>query len=239
MKKKILILIGKPIGLKVVNFLKKYSKFDIEVCTNNKDLVKNKSTKFVKTKKNFIDLFKKTNAKYDFLVLVYWPWLVPNNLFIKFKDSINFHPAYLPIGRGWYPHAHAIISNLKWGVTLHKILPGIDDGDIWCQKEIKYNFFSNSKNLYKRSEDTLLKLFKDNALKIIDGKVKAKKQKGKSITFFKKDLLKYDKLILNKKYRLDKLIKISNARSFGKKIFNYFYYKNQKYSFNIKIKKID
>lgn len=83
----------------------------------------------------------------------------------------------------------------------------------------------------------MFKLFKDNALKIIDGKVKAKKQIGKSITFFKKDLLKYDKLILNKKYRLDKLIKISNARSFGEKIFNYFYYKNQKYSFNIKIKK--
>jgi len=110
------------------------------------------------------------------------------------------------------------------------------------EKELKFFFksiifFSNSKNLYKRSEDTFFKLFKDNALKIIDGKVKAKKQKGKSITFFKKDLLKYDKLILNKKYRLDKLIKISNARSFGEKIFNYFYYKNQKYSFNIKIKK--
>ena len=172
------------------------------------------------------------------MITVYWPWLIPKNLFNKFKNSINFHPAYLPFGRGWYPHVHAIISNFKWGVTLHKILPGIDDGDIWCQKEIKYDLLSNSKKLYQKSEFEIFKLFKKNALKIIEGKIKARKQKGKPITFYKRDLLKYDKLFLNKKYILKDLIRISNARSFGTNNYNYFYLKNQKYSFNIEIKKI-
>ncbi len=239
MKKKILILIGKPIGLKVYNLLKKYSGLDIDVWTCNREIKIKNFQIYFGTKKKFINYFKKNKNTYDFLITVYWPWLVPEKLFNKFKNSINFHPAFLPYGRGWYPHVHAIISNFKWGVTLHKILPGIDNGDIWCQKEIKYDLFSNSKNLYKKSEHEIFKLFKKNALKIINGKIKAKKQNGKPITYVKKDIFKYDELFLKRKYKLEDLIKISNARSFGKKNFNYFYYKNKKYSLNVEIKKIN
>lgn len=238
MEKKILLLIGKPIGIDVVNFLTKFSNLDLEIWSSNKELLINKKVKYLKDKKKFINYFLRSKKNYDFLILVYWPWLVPGKLFGKFKNSINFHPAYLPFGRGWYPHVHTLIKKFKWGVSLHKILPGMDDGDIWFQKEIKFHKFSNAKDLYDKSKDEILKLFKKNVIKIIKGKVKAKKQKGRVITFYKKDLLKYDELKLNKNYKLEDLIKISNARSFGKKTFNYFYYKKNKYSFNLEIKKI-
>ena len=42
-----------------------------------------------------------------------------------------------------------LIKNLKWGVTLHKISYGIDNGKIWCQKEIKFNKLSTSVDLYE------------------------------------------------------------------------------------------
>ena len=53
------------------------------------------------------------------------------------KDSVNFHPAFLPINRGWYPHVHSIVDGSKLGVTLHRIDEGADTGPIWVQKEMR------------------------------------------------------------------------------------------------------
>ncbi len=238
MKKKILLLVGKPIGIDVLKFLKNKNNLDIETWSNNKGFIKNNKIKLLKTKKGFIEYFKRRKKNYDFLIIVYWPWLVPTELFKKFNNSVNFHPAFLPIGRGWYPHVHAIIKNFKWGVTLHKISPGIDNGGIWCQKKIKFSELSSATDLYNKSINEILGLFKNNIYKILSGKIYAKKQRGKFLVFSKRNLLKYDKLKANKKYKLIDLIKINNARSFSNKTYNYFYYNDQKYSFNIDIKKI-
>jgi len=236
--KKILFLIGKPVGIEAVNFLKLKKNFKIEVWSKkNKKKKKKNYNKYFKQKKTFINYFKKTKKVYDFIILVYWPWIVPDFLFDKFNNSVNCHPSFLPIGRGAYPHVHALIKKFKWGVTLHKIFPGIDDGDIWCQKKIKIKKFSNATELYIKSREEIIKLFKKNIIDIIYGKIRPKKQKGKIITLFKKDLHKYDKLNLKKKYLLEDLINISNARSFEGKTFNFFYYKKKKYSFDITIKK--
>jgi len=234
--KKILLLIGNSLGLDVLNFLNKKTYLNIETFSSVKILVNNKKIKYIKSKNQF---FKSLNKKkYHFLIIVYWPWLVPKNLFDKFENSINFHPAFLPYGRGWYPHVHAILKKIKWGVTLHKIFPGIDNGDIWCQKKIKISKFDKSIDLYNRARSEILKLFKKNFKKILEGKIKQKKQKGKILIFKKKDLLKYDKLFLNKRYKLIDLIKINNARTFKNKSFNFFINNGQKYEFKIDIKKL-
>ena len=237
MKKKILLLIGnKNVGLKVIKKLRSYSFIDIEILTCDKSFNKKKIL-FLKNKKQFISTLK-NKKKIDFLISVYWPWLIPKNLFSKFKSSINSHPSYLPVARGFYPHAHAIIKNLKWGVSLHEISGGIDKGNVWCQKEIKFNEFSSSTSLYKKGELEIVKLFNKNFIKILTGKIKSKKQSGKSSYFNKKSINKFDELKLNKPYKLIDLIKLNNARTFKNKSFNFFNYKNKKYSFNIKIKKI-
>jgi len=236
-KKKILLLIGNSLGLAVLNFLNKKKYLDIETFSSDISLTNNKDIKYIKSKTQFAKSLKKKN-KYHFLIIVYWPWLVPKNLFKKFENSINFHPAFLPYGRGWYPHVHAILKKIKWGVTLHKIFPGMDNGDIWCQKKIKITKFDKSFDLYNKARSEILKLFKKNFMKILEGKVMEKKQKGKILIFKKKDLLKYDKLFLNKRYKLIDLIKINNARTFKNKSFNFFIDNGQKYEFKINIKKL-
>jgi methionyl-tRNA formyltransferase len=239
MSKKILFLIGKPLGIDAVNFLKSKKNFDIEVWSSENKIINKKNfNNYFSEKKFFVNYFKNTSKVYDFVILVYWPWIVPDFLFDKFKNSVNFHPAFLPFGRGSYPHVHALLKNFKWGVTLHKIFPGIDDGDIWCQKKIKIEKFSDATQLYIKSSEEIMKLFKKNIIRIINGKIKSKKQKGRAITFFKKDLYQYDRLYLKKKYLLEDLINISNARSFNDTTFNFFYHKKKKYSFNIIINKI-
>ena len=235
-KKKILLLIGNSLGLSVFKFFKKKKFLNIQTFSSDPNLIINKNIKYINSKNIFIK-YSKYKEKYDFLIIVYWPWLVPKNLFKKFDNSINFHPAFLPYGRGWYPHVHAIIKKIKWGVTLHKIFPGVDNGDIWCQKKIKITKFDKSFNLYNKARSEIFKLFKKNFMKILEGKIIEKKQKGKILIFKKKDLLKYDKLFLNKRYKLIDLIKINNARTFKNKSFNFFIDNGEKYEFKINIKK--
>lgn len=49
---------------------------------------------------------------------------------------VNIHPSLLPIGRGSWPMAQAILwKHEKSGVTIHKVAEGFDTGDILMQKE--------------------------------------------------------------------------------------------------------
>ena len=102
----------------------------------------------------------------------------------------------------------------------------------------KITKFDKSFDLYNKARSEILKLFKKNFMKILEGKIIEKKQKGKILIFKKKDLLKYDKLFLNKRYKLIDLIKINNARTFKNKSFNFFIDNGEKYEFKINIKKL-
>ena len=108
---------------------------------------------------------------------------------------------------------------------------------MWCQKEIKFNELSSSTSLYKKGEIEIVKLFNKNFTKILTGKIKSKKQLGKSSYFNKSSINKFDELKLGKSYKLIDLIKLNNARTFKNKSFNFFNYKNEKYNFKIIIKK--
>lgn len=51
---------------------------------------------------------------------------------------VNIHPSLLPVGRGSWPMAQAILwGHKKSGVTIHKIADGFDTGDILMQKEFE------------------------------------------------------------------------------------------------------
>lgn len=50
--------------------------------------------------------------------------------------TVNIHPSLLPVGRGSWPMAQAILwGHKKSGVTIHKIAEGFDTGDILLQRE--------------------------------------------------------------------------------------------------------
>jgi len=54
--KKILFLIGKPVGIEAVNFLKLKKNFKIEVWSSENKIIKKKNyNKYFKQKKNFIN----------------------------------------------------------------------------------------------------------------------------------------------------------------------------------------
>ena len=229
---KILLCISNNLGLKVLKILQK--KYFVKVYSTTRI---NQKYKYIKNKKKFLSYLKKEN-KFDWIICVYWPFLIDKKNLFKFKDSINFHPSYLPYCKGWYPNVVAKIFGYKYGVTLHRITKEVDGGPIWCQKVININLLDDSKKIYNTAQVEILKIFKKNYQKIINHKVKPFEQKNIKNYFSKKSINNFNKLDLKKKMKIKELINLSLSRQFGNNTFMWFKYKNQNYNFSIKVEKL-
>ncbi len=66
---------------------------------------------------------------------------------------VNYHPAPLPLGRGAWPFPVAILKDLRrYGVTLHKIAPAWDAGDILARAELPLTGRENLEDLMQACE---------------------------------------------------------------------------------------
>jgi len=227
MKKKILLCISGNLGLKVYKLLKK-KELDIDVYCSNPNLKFKKNYFYIKSKKSFNNKLYKSEKIYNFIILVYWPWIVEKKCFSKFLDSINFHPSLLPFGRGWYPHVHSKIKKFPYGVTLHSINHGVDTGKIWCQKVVKIPDFCTSDQIYKIAQKKIYQLFKKNFIKILNKNITNYKQNVKKKYLSKDSVSTLDRIDLNKKQKILDFINHIRIRMFKDKSFCYFLYKNKK-----------
>ena len=74
----------------------------------------------------------------------------------------NLHTAFLPRNRGCFPMAWSIINNEKHsGITIHKMLPGVDDGPIVSQKKVLISKDETGKTLYKKVMISGFDLFRE------------------------------------------------------------------------------
>ena len=69
-----------------------------------------------------------------------YPWKIP---VIENMYQVNIHPSVLPIGRGPWPMPVSILRGMDSGVTLHKLVDKIDEGDIILQEIIPYDSKNN------------------------------------------------------------------------------------------------
>ena len=157
-----------------------------------------------------------------FIICVYWPYLLKKNILEKTTSTINFHPAFLPINRGWYPHVHSIIDDSVLGVTLHEISEGADKGDIWSQKKISIPENYTALDAYLILQKEIFKLFSEKWNLIRDNKIKAFPQDNSKSNYHKKSEIENLDFIDIEKDNNKSLIKKLRARSFGKKGFAYF-----------------
>ena len=97
----------------------------------------------------------------DFIITVYWMHLLSSEVIAAARQgTVNFHPALLPIGRGWYPHVHSIINGTPTGVTLHAVDAQADTGPIWAQKEVPLTVYDTAYTIYKRLQREIVELFR-------------------------------------------------------------------------------
>ena len=171
----------------------------------------------------------------DFMITVYWPYLLKPDVFNSSKNGcVNFHPALLPLNRGWYPHVHNILDDSDAGVTLHLIDENADTGPIFVQKKIEVKPDDTAFSLYEELQNEMIQLFKDSWLQIKNGEIRPKVQDETISTYNKKSDIN-DYIDLNKKYTGRELINILRARSFGNKGFAYFEVKDKKIFLNLRL----
>ena len=160
---------------------------------------------------------------FDAIVTVYWPWLLDKEVFSASPITINFHPALLPINRGWFPHVHSLIDGSKTGVTLHKIEDGADTGAIWAQKEVPIQALDTAKDIYDKLQFEIVALFKEKWEDIKQGKIIPTLQdESQAVYHSKKEIEGLDLVELEKHYLAKDLINKLKARTFGSRGFAYY-----------------
>lgn len=184
---------------------------------------------------NHIDCLQDVHI--DYIITVYWPYLLKRDFFsCAKKGTVNFHPALLPVNRGWYPHVHSIIDGTPLGVTIHSIDDGADTGDIWAQKKVDLLPTDTAKEVYCHLQDEITKLFLNKWDEIVNGICKPYKQ-DESIAIYhdKEDVEKYNFIDINKTYKAIELINILKARSFGNRGFAYYLDNGEKVYLNLRL----
>tara|TARA_B110000495_G_C22921918_1_gene538613 strand:+ start:223 stop:987 length:765 start_codon:yes stop_codon:yes gene_type:complete len=184
--------------------------------------------------KNHLDTLKTLDV--DFMITVYWPFLLSPEIFkISKNGCINFHPSLLPINRGWFPHVHSILDGSPSGVTLHLIDENADTGPILAQKEVPLEFIDTSKTIYEKLQKEIVLLFKENWIKIRNNDILPIPQdESKSIYHKKSETDELDQINLES-LSAKELINILRARTFGNKGFAYVTVNNEKIYLNLRL----
>ena len=164
-----------------------------------------------------------SNSDIDSLITVYWPFILPESVFRNLEITVNFHPALLPINRGWYPHVHNILNGTAAGVTLHELSREADTGAIWAQKNVEIFSWDTAGDLHARLQQEIIKLFEAEWPKIRTKEIIPTVQSEDLATYnSKKALDGIDLIDLNEMITAGKFINFLRARTFGSNGYAYF-----------------
>ena len=162
--------------------------------------------------------------------MLFRSFLIPKSIFTLSEKTINFHPAFLPVNRGWYPHVHSILDNSISGVTIHEISEKADQGDIWSQKEIEILPWETAGDVYVKLQHQIFKLFCDSWHAIVNGELKPFPQNNLRANYHSKSEINLlDEIDLTKSFSGKTFINLLRARTFGEKSYAYFKMDNKKY----------
>ena len=153
---------------------------------------------------------------------------------------VNLHPSFLPYNRGKHPYYWSIVDNTPAGVTIHFITDKIDDGGILFQRRIKTDITTTATELYSKSIEEIISLFKENYVQMLDGHFKIQKQDEEQSTFhWGKEIKSHSKIKLDQEYKALDLLNIIRARNFPGNPSSFFHLNGKKYYVNIKITEAD
>lgn len=247
---KIVLLASGEVGSQVTRYLsrKKENIVCLGVHSKEKKNLKQKIKKYSKLSKNRVVILSKKISKKnlkkiralkpDYILVIFWPHLLPSNLTsLAKKGCINLHIGYLPYNRGKNANVWPIIDQTPAGVSMHFIDKSIDGGRVISQTRVKTDITDNGKTLYDRLIKNCLPLFKKTWKKIKSNKLKGRKQKlSKGSIHYSKDFRKLDCINLNKKvYPLD-LFNHLRAKNFLPHPLPYFLHKGRKIEINLNLK---
>lgn len=160
-----------------------------------------KFSKELQKKVIVFDLKKKEDVEkiinnYQLVFSIHCKQLFPELLFKNVK-SINIHPGYNPLNRGWYPQVFSIIHDSKVGATIHEIDGEIDHGNIISRAFVEKEIIDTSKSLYDKILVKEMELLEDNIEAILNNKYSTITPESNGKLYLKKDFKNLCELNLN------------------------------------------
>lgn len=126
--------------------------------------------------------------KYDWVISYRYPHIITPEVIDIFSGRIvNLHISYLPWNRGADPNLWSIVEQTPIGISIHAITPGLDKGDIYCQKMFEFSDEETLLSTYEKLNQEIQLLFIDVWPDIISNNLLATPQKGKGSYHKKKD----------------------------------------------------
>ena len=173
----------------------------------------------------------------DFIITVYWAHLLSEAAIdAAAVSTVNFHPALLPVNRGWFPHVHSLVDGSPAGVTIHAIDKHADTGPVWAQKEVAISPTDTAYTLYNRLQDEIIELFRETWPKIARGEIEPFEQDESKAVYHKPaDVGELDYLDIDAVMPVREVIDLLRARSFGVKGFAYVMDGDRKVYLNIRL----
>jgi len=96
----------------------------------------------------------------DFIVSYGYQYLLkPDILDLYPRKVVNLHISYLPWNRGKDPNMWSFLEDTPKGVSIHRIDPNIDTGDILAQEEVPYESEDTLRTSYDRLSERIENLF--------------------------------------------------------------------------------
>jgi methionyl-tRNA formyltransferase len=203
----------------------KASKIDPQKVIYSKDLYDPKTVYLLK------------NLQADLGILAWWPYIIKEPILsITRLGILNFHPSYLPYNRGKNYNFWTIVEDTPFGVTLHFISNGVDNGDIAFQSRIEKSWEDTGKTLYEKAQTEIVRLFVESFPRIKSGdipKINQELNKGNYHKASELDSASY--IDLAKSYKARELLNLLRARTFPPHPAAWFIDDNQKYEVRIEI----
>jgi methionyl-tRNA formyltransferase len=115
----------------------------------------------------------------DLLISAGFRHIVPEDILsIPNRGAVNLHPSYLPYNRGANPNVWSIVESTPAGVTIHRMTPEVDAGDIVAQRRIEKRPNDTGKMLYERQNAAMVDLFVESWPAIRDDEADETPQDG-------------------------------------------------------------
>ena len=173
----------------------------------------------------------------DFIITVYWGHLISTDVIAAARrGTVNFHPALLPVNRGWYPHVHSILDGSPTGVTLHAVDAGADTGPVWAQREVPLTPYDTAGTIYARLQDEMVALFRETWPAIVSGELEPVPQDHAHAVYHARcEVDGLDELRLDDVMRVGDVIDRLRARSFGDRGFAWYEVDGQRVYVNVRL----
>ena len=145
--------------------------------------------------------------------LLWWPTILDENIINKFKTGIiNFHPSYLPFGRGKDPYFWSIVNDEPFGISCHFIDKKIDGGFIIAQKMIAKSWTDTGESLREKAIKELKLVIKGWIIKVIQSDYALEKIADLSVNY-RKNMLNRSLVELDSQYTFREFLNLIRAKS--------------------------